>query len=665
MNAQYPFFKTVFFTALLWVIVSGVRAERIFSVVFDQIPKDNQMYARDDQNFGSVPVSGHIEINGFTHMSMSVYKEGQTVAYSKSILEYKGSSKAPFSMISKIKAELAEYTIEIYACRSGDSTLLTTRTKIIAGDFYIINGQSNAAAVVSYQVTAPEYVNKYSRTLGRTPDNYIGFTAADTLWKTPDWVTPAEGYWGRDLQRQIIETYRIPVCVINGAIPGTNIAQHLDRNESNPQNPGTLYGHLLYRVAKSQATRVRGFFWYQGEEDAWNSPDFYSDRFDRLMKYWQADYPMVDKFIIVQINIMDRPHYASGALRDFQRRTKYLYPKTDHFTVMGLGPLVDNIHYTPEGYARLAKQLSNYLGPKVYQAASAHDVDAPDIQKIFYSKSKDAITLVFDENQTMKWQTDTVYDNIRTELKNQFFLDGDESRPAPISSWAVAANRITVHFTEPVNATRLNYLRSYKEGYYHGPFLYNTNGVGAFSFHEVAIYAALNDPNLSASVTAVNTVQLQWKTDGTASYILEKKKEGQSAFTLLKTFDQNTTGFEDTDVAINTSYTYRLKGISDLSETPIAEAVVKTMSLLGTEPLSGMEWNVYPNPTRDFLDIDFKKTLSGTLSLTNITGQNIYAVYVNASSKVKIDLAGYASGLYIVTFTKKNGEVIQKRIVRL
>lgn len=657
-------YREGFFIVFFLGLFSVAQAQRFFSVVFDKLPKDNQLYARDDKNEASIPISGFIEVSGFTHMAAVVYRDDQRVSYSKSPLKYEGNT-ATFSVPAKIKAELAEYSVEVYACKAADSIMMVKRTKIVAGDFYVINGQSNAAAVTSYRVPAADYVMKFSRTLGRVPDENPGFTPADTNWKTPDWVTPVEGYWGRDLQRQIIETYKIPVCVINGAVPGTNISQHLDRNSANPTNTGSIYGHLLYRVQKSQATKIRAFFWYQGEEDAWNDPENYPGRFDQLMKFWQKDYPMVDKFVIIQINIMDRPHYAAGALREFLRQTKYKYPNTDHFSVIGLGPLVDNVHYTEEGYGKFAQQLRDYLAPKVYQSKVTKNIDSPDLQKVFYSKSKDAITMVFDEEQTMKWQADTMSNGSKIELKNQFFLDGDESKPAPISSWEVSGNRVTIRLSQASAATRINYLPSFKNGYYHGPFLQNTNGLGAFSFHEVAINPALADNSLTSKVAAENIVELSWqKSDEAVSYVLEKKPEGQSTFTPLKTFDKNTLSFKDADVALNATYTYRLKAIGSQSESSFSETIVKTLLILGVEPVSDMVWKTYPNPTRDFVEIEFKDVVSGHIALATANGTNLILQEVNSSSSARIDLTTAPAGLYFLTFQKKNGEVTTKRIMK-
>ena len=660
--------KALYLTGTLLVFLSflpDAYAQRFFSVVFDKLPKDNQLFARDDNNEAAIPISGFIEVQGFTHMSAAIYRDGKRVGYAKSVLQYDASGKAAFSLSPKITAELSEYSIEVYASKTSDSIMMVKRDKIIAGDFYVINGQSNAAAITSYRVEAADYVNKFSRTLGRVPDENPGFTTADTIWKTPDWVTPVEGYWGRDLQRQIIETYKIPVCILNGAVPGTKISQHLDRVAANPAYPGSIYGHLLYRVNKSQATRIRAFFWYQGEEDAWLDPGSYPGRFDQLMKFWQTDYPVVDKFVIIQINIMDRPHYAAGALRDLQRMAKYNYPKTDHFTVIGLGPLQDNVHYTEEGYGKLARQLRDYLGPKVYRSGNTKNVDAPDVQKVFYSKNKDAVTMVFDENQAMKWQADTISNGTKIELKNQFFLDGDESKPAPVSKWEVSNNRVTIFFQQPATATKLNYLPAFKYGYYQGPFLQNIAGVGAFSFHEVPIYPALGDNTLIAKVSETNTIQLDWQKSGEAlSYVLEKKTEGQPAFTPLKTFDKTIGTFEDPDVALSTTYVYRLKAIGTLSESSFSETTVKTMTILATEPASDFEWKVYPNPTQDFVEVEFKNSSSGSLEIVSAGDQKITSLQLKATLNARIDLTAKPAGLYLVTFRKINGDIITRKIVK-
>jgi hypothetical protein len=666
MQSIYKIFWGTILLLLSIIPFHATKAQRFLSVVFDKLPKDNQLYARDDNSEAIIPVSGIIEVGGFSHMSVVIFRDGVRSDYVKHNLIYtNGNPKTSFSMSPKIKAELSEYTFEVYACKAeADSFLMVKREHLVAGDFYLINGQSNAAATSRYSVSVEEYVNKFSRTIGRTPNGTPALTPADTNWMSPAWVTPEAGYWGRDLQRLIIETHKIPVCIINGAIPGTKIDAHLARNPNNPAEPSSLYSHLLYRTIISKATRIRAFFWYQGEEDAWSNPGAYPEKLDQLIKYWQIDYPMVDRFVIVQINVLDQPHYAAGAMREFQRQTKFKYPKTDHFAVMGLSPMEDGVHYTAEGYGKLAKQFFDFLGPKVYKSTLDRNIESPDIRRVFYSASRDQITLEFDEKQDLKWPNDTTVNGIVTRLQDQFFLDGNESVPASLSSWNVTGNRITLHLKSPSTATKLNYLPSHRIGYYPGPFLRNAHGLGAFSFHEFQIAPALNGNNLKTTLSQANTVQLSWEKGNSTSFILERKAKGENSFVTLKTFDASVNTFEDSDVGINMSYTYRLKSANALSESPYSESTIETMTLLATEPLVRMQWNAFPNPVNNTIKIEFQNPVTGKLILRSVSGKELLTSNLKNETSANMSLTGFSTGIYILVFRNKNGAETTQRMLK-
>jgi hypothetical protein len=80
-------------------------------------------------------------------------------------------------MTPRIKAEMADYSFEVYACHETDSALIVRRNEVVAGDFYVISGQSNAAATVF-----GAWSSKYARTVARTPDGKPDITPGDTLW---------------------------------------------------------------------------------------------------------------------------------------------------------------------------------------------------------------------------------------------------------------------------------------------------------------------------------------------------------------------------------------------------------------------------------------------------------------------------------------------------
>ena len=417
-------FSTYIITGFLinFLIVSPSSAQRFYSVVFSELPKDMQLYARDDNNLAQVEFSGKIELADWHYLSVVTYRNKVRYGYSKGPIQYSEPSIGNFSVKASIKAEMADYDFEVYVCRnSSDSVLIVKRVEIVAGDFYVISGQSNGAAN-----HFGSWSSKYARTVGRTPDDSPSFGAKDTLWIPSAWSWLYTGAWGIQLQQMILEKYGIPTCVINGSIPGTKISQHIDRNSNNPADPNSLYGNLLYRIQKARPSRIRGFFWYQGEQEAIEGINGYEQQFSQLYSHWQKDYPMVSEFIIMQINVLFNNNSAAGEVRDFQRRSKFLYPKTDHFATMGV-PEYDGVHYSASGYAEFGKRMFNFLSAKNYGEAFDVSFSSPDIKKVFYSTpKKDEITLIYDDGQNLKWPSDTIIrgedgTSVTQSLRNFFF----------------------------------------------------------------------------------------------------------------------------------------------------------------------------------------------------------------------------------------------------
>lgn len=205
---------------------------------------------------------------------------------------------------------------------------------------------------------------------------------------------------------------------------------------------------------------------------------------------------------------------------------------------------------------------------------------------------------------------------------------------------------------------------SYRANYYQGPFIRNINGLGAFSFHEFMIASEL-DIAMTASISPSNTVQLNWQRSSDAtSYVLEKKAPGQSEFSTFKTFAAGTNNFEDIDVAVNSSYSYRIKSYSTLSESAYLETTVKTMPLLSTDPITEMTWKVYPNPTQDYIDIEFPNVVSGGFEITSVGGKSIFSTDIKSSKSLRVVLGNTPAGIYLVTFKNKNGLIFSKRVLK-
>ncbi|REA59284.1 hypothetical protein DSL64_18330 [Dyadobacter luteus] len=489
------------FVLLIICSLTEIYGQRVYSVYFNQLPTDMQLYARDDNNMAEVPISGIIEIPGWSHMSVITYRNGEKVGYHKSLLNYQGRTSTTFEMKPTIKAEMADYSFEVFACKATDSISLIKRNDVVAGDFYVISGQSNASATIF-----GNWSSKYARTIARIPDESPAITPADTLWIPAAWSWTYVGAWGLELQKQILEEEGIPTCVINGSLPGKKISEFLIDSDTNPINVNSLYGSLLTRVRKAKPTRIRAFFWVHGEQEALEYIKTYPEQYDQLYKKWVRDYPEVDQFIVLQTNLILLNHEnsvpISGSIRDFLRRTKYLYAKTDHFSPIGIAGY-DGMHYSRPGYEELGQRLFQFLRPKVYKSGDSDNVRSADIRKVQYTSNlKNEIVLTFDEGQMLKWANDTTIRGedgqpLTISLKDLFYLDGDETKKH-FSAGRVDSNRVILTLKEPFDAKKISYLPSYfiknlpdptklKIGVFNGPYLKNKRGVGAFSFENVSI----------------------------------------------------------------------------------------------------------------------------------------------------------------------------------
>ena len=73
----------------------------------------------------------------------------------------------------------------------------------------------------------------------------------------------------------------------------------------------------------------------------------------------------------------------------------------------------------------------------------------------------------------------------------------------------------------------------------------------------------------------------------------------------------------------------------------------------------GLEIKVFPNPTQDFITIQFSEYVEGSkYSLYDFTGRLIENRLIN-SADTEIDLKKYASGQYILKLTNKSRQPIQ------
>ena len=603
------------------------KAQRIYPTNFDALPQNYQLYPRNQKNEAQIPISGQVEIVGFKYLSLQVFREDKQFAYQKVNLSYTNTiGKFQFTPFT-IKSELAEYQLKIYIISDkGDSMLVVSREHIVAGDAYLIGGQSNALALVSEEVLP--YRNKFARTFAAGyPYN------PEFEWQLSEYGNNRVGQLGGGLQREIIENYKVPVCIINQSIGGINLGMSLIRNTNNVGSLENNYGITYARVRDAGLLNggIKAFIWRQGENESSGGSAFWGGLFDQLYKLWHIDYPAIKKYYVFQVGLIAHPERYAGALRDYQRRTKTIYNDVDNITCIGTQGY-DGIHYDSSGHRQTVKELFRMINRDFYGGKYSENVNSPNIQKAYHSKiDKTEITLEFETDQKMVWISDTIlYDKsgrpVKQFMKNMFYFDGITENSL-VTNGRALDNKIIITLKSPPPNSKFNYLPSFHDDtdfkQFGGPFLKNKIGMRVFSFDQVVIDAyqpnviiKLANPELTATAISFESLKISWKNVPNAtSYVLERKAAVADIYKEIGVFAINNTDFIDTQLKENTTYFYRLKATGNNAESEYVLVQTSTtakliisnfaVSVLSNESLK-ISWKTIPNAISYVLE---RKTL--------------------------------------------------------
>ncbi len=624
---NHPDYILKFILVLLFCIIGFVtNAQQVYPpFVFSQIPQNFQMYARNDEKIALIPIEGTISDKGWKTISVSVYREGKLFSFQKSNVQINNRDDT-FSLNPFLKSEKAEYSIKIYASKNNkDSTFVTERKNIVAGDFYVIYGDSNGntQSVVDYYST-----NKYIRSFGKyNQEVQRDYLSKDTLWsQSENYFLPRVGAWGTMLQELIAERYDIPVCIITGGGPGMHIDLLTDRYGTG-LTPGGVYNSFGYRIKKSGLIdNIKGFFLWQGVYELFSKPNpvEYDTKLKKLMGFFQQDFPTVQQYIIFQSGIVrfSLNGNAGASIRESQRSLTSFFPKAIPYAVEGLEGH-DGVHYTKKGYLNCANEMLNILQPIFYKTLPEPNILSPNLQKIFYTdESHLRIKLVFQENQLISLGNDTTVKSngqeIRLSLKRNFFQDENFDKPLDLQEIRANDNTITIINQIPYSAKRLSYLppfhKDYSQDYpiFIGPYIKNKSRARALAFNGIKIQEPLLNPkNLLASSTPTQ-IKLSWnisKLPKNAQLFIERKSEKDDIYRPLKTFGINVLEYTDLGLLNSVSYSYQLKIMSDSSESTYSQITIKTLDGLAKPKLGStilynnkvqLTWNT-ANGAEDYL----------------------------------------------------------------
>ncbi|MEV6584148.1 sialate O-acetylesterase, partial [Streptomyces sp. NPDC051582] len=462
------------------VVGSGVQLSKT--------PRDHQLFPRDTAtNDAVVTIAGNVTQTGVTSMRLDITRDGKPLSSSSVQVNSAGSA---FTFEPRIQASLNSYSFSLYSVSGSTTTLQGAWSDIVAGDVFIVSGQSNAAARQHFPSNPgnPSDTSNSSsadrspwvRTFGSSTADPTAATQDDT-WQVADGdsyqVSGAIGQYALRLGRQEVNTYAVPIALLQGGHEGLPIT-FFQRNDANPPNPGSNYGRLLGRAQRAGVqSQVRGIFWYQGESDN-NNVTSQTSGFKSLLDDWKTDYPGVEHVYAHQIRngCLDAAGAPQNSYEEREAQRQYsLLPGVTVLSTTGInGQGPDNCHYYyVGGYRDLADH--DFLSmARDYYGASAVATTAPDPRKAWFSKADHTeITIA------LRNASDALVAGCGPVTN--FVVNGS---PVSVESMSVRPGFIHLRLTGPATGTTgISYVGH--DGA--GPWITNSNGIGLLAFYNLPL----------------------------------------------------------------------------------------------------------------------------------------------------------------------------------
>lgn len=445
------------------------------TVTFTKVPRDMQVYPRNlVSNTAVVQIEGQVVTGGYDRAVLSIARDGAPyAAYSQDLAYVSGA--APFSFSQTIVAELKNYNFELSLVMGTTTNLALRVTNVVAGDFFMANGQSNADASRSESNTNQ---SPFLRSFG-TRSSQGSVVTNDLTWRLAEGGQSqgpaAVGAWCMRLGRLIVDNYGIPVAIQNASLAATAIS-YFQRDDSNHENVNNNYGRLLFRMREAGCTdHVRAYLYWQGETDRLY-PLTHTNGFYNLYNDWLEDYPNLEKVYVQQTRqgYCSTTNYYDTFLRNSQRLFRNAMPKVTTMSANAIDAH-DGCHFANAGYAEVGEHFFNIIARDLYGSLNTNNVESPDIERAYAATpDRRTVTLV------MRNKTDTL--TMDPGAENDFFTEGT-GYLAPTGGTA-SSNTIVLTFPQNcLNATGI----SYTGHPFDGAWVKNARGVGLLTFYNVPI----------------------------------------------------------------------------------------------------------------------------------------------------------------------------------
>jgi len=463
----------------------------------DEKPEDNQFYARDDRNEGTLFYNGTLAPAAAADaVFLKVYANDKP---------YRSETRKPaaggaYAFTIKLKSGLVKYRVEFGTRAGGRETVTAAATNLVCGDAYLIDGQSNAEACgpnngPNEDPVTPinDWIRSYGNYMNGSTNGGWGNAVRMHIWGRPNCGQHSIGAWGMVLASNLVARHGIPVCILNGAIGGTpiwhhqaNPTNHCDTSGEFYHNPYKIYGCLLTRVKAARLTHgIRGVLWHQGENDSgagaptgdWNYKS-YQQYFIDMAAAWKRDYPNLRYYYVFQIwpapcNMGPK----DDGIREAQRTLPQLFSHLRVMSTIGIaGPHAGrgSCHFELADYARFAQFMTPLVELDNYDLRPKQPVTAPNLRRAWFTgAAHDEIALDF--GQPVTWQP---------AMAKEIHLDQDR---AQVSAGVADGNVIRLKLVAPTKARTISYVCGRDWDGKPDSLIFGANGIAALTFADVGI----------------------------------------------------------------------------------------------------------------------------------------------------------------------------------
>ena len=193
------------------------------------------------------------------------------------------------------------------------------------------------------------------------------------------------------------DSLQIPIAIIPSSLGGTNLHTQWQRNDSRPDDRGTLYGSSVYRVlAQSYEHPIAGVIWYQGESDVGNTATGYRNLLRDLVDEWRADLQAPElifgnvQLATNQFTNLDQWTQIQEAQRAYalEDALSVVTPTVDQ-------PRADSIHLNVSGYRVTGERLGRAV--LVEHFGQALSLPPQLVSIAFNNNQRRRVTLTYDK----------------------------------------------------------------------------------------------------------------------------------------------------------------------------------------------------------------------------------------------------------------------------